>query len=136
VRHQRAPRNFATIFCANRSYQEKRAENGTVENYVSSAIVDADVTIIASHAGVDDVSDVVEMLRHGRRRGYNVAAVFFDNAKSNVTYDIAEFDWQERFLIQNPIVESGAEQEGKIQEQLRLAAEQFGNLLIARTASY
>jgi hypothetical protein len=136
VRHPRAPRNFATIACANRSYQEKRAENGTVENYILRVVPDADVTLVASHAGPGDISDVQDVLRFGRRRGYNMAAVFFENALSNTTADIAELNWQERLLVRNPPVKDGSGREEKIQEQLRLAAVQFGDLLIARTASY
>lgn len=136
VRHPRAPRNFAAIACANRSYQEKRAENGSVENYILRVVPEADVTIVASHAGPSDIPDVQQILRFGRRRGYNVAAVFFDNALSSTTTDIAELDWQERLLIRNPPVRDSESQEQKIQEQLRLAAVQFGDLLIARTASY
>ena len=136
VRHPRAPRNFATLFCANRSYQEKRNENGTVENYISSIVRDADVTIVATHAGSNDIQDVQDLIRFGRRRGYNVAAVLFENALSSVTADISEFDWQERLLIRNPRVRDGDGQDKKIQEQLQLAAVQFGDLLIARTAAY
>ena len=136
VQHPRAPRNFATLFCANRSYQEKRSENGTVENYITSVVDDADVTIVATHAGINDMQDVKDLLRFGRRRGYNVAAVFFENALSDTTTDISEFDWQERLLIRNPTVKAGDRQQEKIQEQLQLAAVQFGDLLIARTAGY
>lgn len=136
VRHPRAPRNFATIACANRSYQEKRTENGSVENYILHVVPEADVTIVASHAGPGDMPDVEEMLRVGRRRGYNMAAVFFENALSSTTADISELDWQERLLMCNPPVREGDGKEEKIQEQLRLAAVQFGDLLIARTASY
>ena len=136
VRHPRAPRNFATIFCANRSYQEKRDENGTVENYVTSVVCDADVTIVATHAGINDMQDVQDLLRFGRRSGYNVAAVFFENALTSITTDISELDWQERLLIRNSIVRAGDQQQEKIQEQLWLAAVQFGDLLIARTAYY
>lgn len=136
VQHPRAPRNFATLFCANRSYQEKRSENGTVENYINTLVVDADVTIVATHAGANDMQDVQDMLRFGRRKGYNVAAVFFENALSDATTDISELAWQERLLIRNPVVRAGDQQQEKIQEQLKLAAEQFGNLLIARTAGY
>ena len=136
VRHHRAPRNFATLFCANRSYQEKRHENGTVENYITSIVGDADVTIVATHAGSNDIQDVRDMIRFGRRRGYNVAAVFFENALSSITADISELDWQERLLIRNPLVKAGDRQEERIQEQLQLAAVRFGDLLIARTTAY
>ena len=135
VTHPRAPRNFATIACANRSYQEKRQENGTVENYMLNVVQEADVTVVASHAGPSDLPDVLEMLKHGRRRGYNLAAVFFENALSTVTSDISELDWQERLLLRNPLVRESQGAEDKIQEQLWLAAVQFGDLLIARTAS-
>lgn len=136
VRHPRAPRNFSTIACANRSYQEKRTENGSVENYILRVVPEADVTVVASHAGPVDIPDVEQMLRFGRRRGYNVAAVFFENALSSTTAAIAELDWQERLLMRNPPVRDGDGQEEKIQEQLRLVAVQFGDLLIARTTSY
>lgn len=136
VKHPRAPRNFATLFCANRSYQEKTDTNGTVENYITSVVDKADVTIVATHAGINDMQDIQDLLRFGRRRRYNIAAVFFENALSATTADISEFDWQERLLIQNPPVEAGDRQQEKIQEQLQLAAVQFGDLLIARTAVY
>jgi len=136
VQHPRAPRNFATLFCANRSYQEKRNENGTVENYINSIVNDADVTIVATHAGFNDMQDVKDLLRFGRRRGYNVAAVFFENALSDITADISELDWQERLLIRNPMVRAGDQQQEKIQEQLQQAAVQFGDILIARTTGY
>lgn len=62
-----------------------------------------------------------------------MAVVFFENALSNVTDDISEFDWQERLLVRNPIVKEGDDQESKIQAQLEAAAVQFGDMLIART---
>lgn len=136
VRHPRAPRNFATIACANRSYQEKRTDNGSVENYILRVVPEADVTVVASHAGPGDIPDVEEMLRFGRRRGYNMVAVFFENAQSSTTSDIAELDWQERLLMRNPPVRESNGREEKIQAQLRHAAVQFGDLLIARTAIY
>ena len=76
------------------------------------------------------------MQKHCRRRGYNVAAVFFENALSKTTADVSEWDWQERLLIRNPVVGAGAEQDAKIQDQLRKAAVQFGDMLIARAAIY
>lgn len=45
-------------------------------------------------------------------------------------------DWRERFLIRNLVVKSGVGQQDKIQEQLRLAEVQFGDLLIARSEGY
>lgn len=134
VRHVRAPRNFETIACANRSYQEKRRDNGTIENYILNVVPVADVTILASHAGQADVSDIEQILRHSRRRGYNVAAVFFENALTAVTSDIAAMDWQERLMLRNPRVRESEGMEEKIQRQLRLAAVQFGDMLIARAA--
>lgn len=136
VRHPRAPRNFATLACANRSYQEKRKENGSVENYILNVIPDADVTIVSSHPSSSEMQDVKDMLRFGRRRGYNMAVVFFENALSSVTDDISELDWQERLLIKNPLVKESDDQENKIQAQLEAAAVQFGDMLIVRTASY
>jgi hypothetical protein len=135
VRHPRAPRNFATLACANRSYQERRADNGTIENYILHVVPEADVTIVSSHAGNTDTADVKGLLRFARRSAYNVAAVFFENAITENTRDIAELDWQERILIRNPPVENGDNKEAKIQEQLQAAAVQFGDLLIARMAS-
>lgn len=117
------------------SLTEMRTENGSVENYILRVVPEADVTIVASHSGTSDVPDVEQILRYGRRRGYSVAAVFFDNALSSTTAGIAELDWQEQLLIRNPPVREGDGQDEKIQEQLRLAAVQFGDLLIARTAS-
>ena len=135
VTHQRAPRNLATIACANRSYQEKRKQNGTVENYILKVVQEADVTIVASHAGSADVADVKDMLKYGRRRGYNIAAVFFENALSTLTSDISELEWQERLLLRNPLVRDGDGATERIQDQLKLAAVQFGDLLIERTAA-
>jgi len=98
-------------------------------------VPEADVTIVASHAGTGDVPDAEQLLRYGRRSGYNVETVFFDNMLSSTAADIAELDWQERLLVRNPPVREGDGQDEKIQEQLRLAAVQFGDLLMARTAS-
>lgn len=136
VRHPRAPRNFATLACANRSYQEKRKENGSVENYILNVVPDADVTIVSSHPSSSEMHDVKDMLRFGRRRGYNMAVVFFENALSNITDDISELDWQERLLVRNPPVKESDDQESKIQVQLEAAAVQFGDMLIARTANH
>lgn len=134
VCHPRAPRNFATLACANRSYQEKRGENGSIENYILNVVPEADATIVASHAGISDILDVKQILRYGRRRGYNMAAVFFENALSDTTKDISELDWQERILLRNPLIPESATSDEKIQKQLNLAAVQFGDMLIARTA--
>ncbi len=136
VRHPLAPRNFSTLACANRSYQEKRRENGTVQHYLSQVVPRADVTIISSHCGTSsDFQELQQILHHGRRHYFNVAAVFFENALSSMAADVAELDWNERLIIPNPMLGGSADREAKIRQQLESGAHQFGDLLINRTAS-
>jgi hypothetical protein len=126
--HPRAPKGLSTIFTCNRSYQEKASEYESVGNYFRKFFQDADVCILSSHTHDDSVQHVEEMIRHLKRRCYNVAGVFWSNDFGNEAQDIALLPWNEVLWIDNPILNNDDE----IDEQLDRVARHFSELIIAR----
>jgi len=132
VTHPRAPRNFATLFTSNRSYQEKLAEYRSVDNYFANFFQDADVCILSSHTSGDSRKHVDEMIRHLWRRCYNVAGVFWSNAFDNNAEEIALLPWQERLWIHNPPLED----KDNIPDRLSDLAHDFAELLLERSRGW
>jgi len=92
-----------TLFTANRSYQEKRADYGTIENYFNSHFRDASVAILSSHSSGARMQ-IQEMIARGHRRFYQVTGVFFSNAVNDEVRDISELpEWDERLFLENPV---------------------------------
>jgi hypothetical protein len=128
VVHPRAPRNFATLFTANRSYQEKVAEYLSVERYFKHYFQDAHVCILSSHAHGSCADDIKAMIEELHCRAYNVGGVFWSNSFENSSKEICKLSWQERLWISNP-TKKGPE---KIQAQIKERADAFADLLIER----
>jgi hypothetical protein len=129
ITHLEIKRKYQTISFANRSYQEKQSEYGTVDEYFKNHFKDTDIAFISSHLVL---SDIKKMIKNGRRRFYNVNGVFWtnsieDNPSDNA--DIAALDWNERFIIFNSL----SDDEETINAQLELIADSIVTLLINRT---
>ena len=123
-----APRRLATLFTANRSFQEKREDYLTVKNYFSKFFREASVAIISSHSHLA-TSEIDEMVCEGKRRFYNVAGVFFSNAIDEEVRDIsATLNWDERVYLKNPPAESPDE----IQTNIVAAAWYLSDLIIGK----
>lgn len=128
ITHPEIKRKYKRISFGNRSYQEKRSEYGTVEEYFSNHFNDCEISFISSHLVANEID---QMISQGKRRFFNVNAIFFSNSiNQNLLSNsqISEFNWDERFLIDNPLV-----QEKSIHNQLNLIAENVVDLLINRT---
>lgn len=130
ILHPEIKRKYKTISFANRSYQEKRSEYGTVEEYFENHFKPCDISIISSHLIPDEV---LEMIRNGKKRFYNVTGVFFSNsidADLETNSQIAVLEWDEKLLIENMTIED----EELIEKQLNDIADNFVTLLANRTS--
>ena len=123
-----APRRLATLFAANRSFQEKRDEYKTVKDYFSNYFKEASVAIISSHSH-SAKAEIEEMIEEGKRRFYNVAAVFFSNAIDDGVRDISSsLNWDERIYLDNPHAENS---EG-IENNIAAASAYMADLIIGK----
>lgn len=129
ITHPRAPRKLATLFTANRSYQEKLDEYESVENYFEKFFTAADICILSSHTSGDSRKQVEEMIHQLSRRCYNVAAIFWSNDFHESAEEISLLPWQERLWIHNPLLED----EDEIREQLVRIASEFSEMLLERS---
>ena len=126
VNHPRAPRAFKTLFTMNRSYQEKVSLYKSVERFFRKKefFKEADACVLSSHLSEEDVS---EMITHLKKRCYNVAGVFWSNAYTRRTAEIALLPWDEKLWIENP-----RRRTDQVDAQLDRLAEHFSQFLIAR----
>jgi len=111
-----------------RSYQESAEEYGTIENYFNNFFNQQDVAVVSSHLNVKQIESIIE---HGKRKFYNVVAVFFTNSimqSPAVNADISALNWDERLIVDNPFV-NGNE---LIDKQLAAAAKSFAKHLIEK----
>lgn len=127
--HSKAPRKLATLFTANRSYQEKLEQYVSVENYFDSFFKDADICILSSHSHGRSLQHVEQMMEELAKRAYNVAGVFWSNDFGLEAKRIAGLSWQERLWIENPLLKG----EEAISAQIKRCAFDFADLLIARS---
>ena len=128
ITHPDIKRKYCRISFGNRSYQEKKGVYGTIDEYFQNHFNDCDITFISSHLIPNDIA---EMIRNGHQRFFNVFGVFLSNSlenKRDLNSQISIFDWDERFLIENPLVD-----QSNIEKQLEIVAESFVDLLTSRT---
>lgn len=121
---------YQTISFGNRSYQEKRNDYGTVDEYFQNHFQQADISFISSHLLE---ADIRQMINNGRQRFYNVAGIFLTNSiESNQAGNsqISLLDWNERFIIENPTTEDN----NQIDKQLNSIADSIVFLLANRTS--
>lgn len=102
IRHPEIKRKYRNASFGSRSIQEKINEYKSVDNYFQNHFRDADVAFVSSHLKVDDIRQIIE---EGKKRYYNVNAVFFSNSiESNGGHnsEISSLNWDEKFVIENP----------------------------------
>lgn len=100
ITHHRAPRRMRTLFTANRSYQEKKGEYVSVENYFRKFFKGADVCVLSSHAGASSRQEIPEMIHQLRIRCYNVGGVFWSNSDPGNSRRAADLPWDDRIALQ------------------------------------
>ena len=121
-------RKYQTIFFGNRSYQEKKEEYGSVDDYFHDHFQSADIAFISSHL---IVADIERMIINGKRLFYNLNGIFWSNSIENnqvANAQISSLDWNERFVIANPT----SEDDWIIQRQLDQIANNITSLIINR----
>ncbi|HEY1632132.1 MAG TPA: hypothetical protein VGF56_12525 [Rhizomicrobium sp.] len=135
VNHDRAPKGLNKLFLANRSLQERKHDFPTVDSYFgvgtgeSKGFKDADLCVLSSHSGPNEVKDVNEMIRHLKRRCYNVSGVFFRNDDWNGMDQLTMLPWTEVLWIDNKHRRSAT----SIEKQLADIGLSLSNFLIARS---
>jgi hypothetical protein len=77
IRSNRFPRAFGKLFIAGRSYEELGRKYKTLEDYFERAFKQVEICFLSTHSERDIAG---EMIRHLRRRGYNVGGVFWSNS--------------------------------------------------------
>ena len=115
-------------YITNYNKHKKKEEYKSVHEYFEKYFKDADICILSSHLVV---ADVAEMINEAKARFYNVSGVFFSNsieAEKNLNSEISKLDWDKRIVLENPLVESGGEDE--ISWQIEKMAEYFTNYLL------
>ena len=123
-----APRRLATLFTANRSFQEKKDEYKTVKEYFSNYFIEASVAIISSHSH-SAILEIDEMIKEGKNRFYNVVAVFFSNSIDAEVKDISSsLNWDERVYLENPFAESAQD----IENNINSASAYLADLIIGK----
>jgi GTPase SAR1 family protein len=128
VTHEYAPKKLSKISLMSRSYQESKDEYETVENYFEKYFQAEDVCILSTHAGKVSFPEIKEIIIEGRKRKYNVGGVFWSNADTKETAEVSLFDWDERFYLENPIIEDNK----MWKEQIDRLAWEFAEMLIRR----
>ncbi len=125
--HPEIKRKYKSISFANRSYQEKIEEYKSVEEYFENHFSDADIAFISTHLIVSHISQMIE---YSRRWYYNVNAIFLSNsisANNSINSQISLLNWDERFIVENPITENW-------ESQLNAIAENIVTLIVNRTS--
>ena len=129
ITHPEIKRKYRTVSFANRSYQEKRDEYGTVEEYFTNHFKDADIAFVSSHLNENQINLII---KHSHARFFNAFGVFFSNSihfNQTVNSAISLLNWDERLLIENPLVDSE-----RFFSQLDLIAENIVDFIINRTS--
>lgn len=129
ITHPEIKRKYRNISFANRSYQEKSDEYGTVEEYFANHFRDADIAFVSSHLNEHQLSLIID---HSHARFFNVFGVFFSNSIhfNQVTNSrISLLNWDERLFIENPLTNSEL-----ILQQLDAIAESIVDFIINRTS--
>ena len=132
ITHKNAPKKLKTIFLINRSLQEQSGKDlprdNVVEGYFENRFRDASVCILSSHAIRTNIAEIEEVIKKGKERKYNIGGVFFSNASTNETAEIALLNWDEKFYLENPVVQDDWE------TQVNDLAKEFSEMLIRRAA--
>ena len=135
--HPHIIRKMRTFSIGNRSYQEKGYQS--VSDYFLNHFQDTDLAFVSSHVtdpnGATYDAEIREIINEGHYKFYNVCGLFFTNSiakNKQANRDISELHWDERWVIDNPLVAEPKQQEA----QLRLAAEELVQMLIQRTRGW
>lgn len=129
ITHPEIKRKYKDASFGNRSYQEKASEYGNVDEYFQNHFNPADISFISSHL---NVGHIIEMIRNGKQRFYNVNAVFFSNSivsNGQQNSDISILDWDERLIIDNVWTDN----EWKMNKQLEAIADNIVFFVVNRT---
>jgi hypothetical protein len=130
ISHPEIKRKYQNISFSNRSLQEKMGTYESIEKYFSDFFEDADIAFIASHLVVPDV---IEIIRNGRQRFFNLYGIFWSNSIAVNPIEnaaIAALDWNERLVINNPHLDD----EGQMNKQLDAIADSIVSLIVNRTS--
>jgi hypothetical protein len=129
IKHPEIKRKYKKISFANRSYQEKREDYISVENFFDFFFKSSDIAFISSHLSIKDIE---EMIKNGHMKFYNVTGIFWSNSIANnqsQNSKISLLSWDERLIIQNPLSDDNTQ----IEKQLNDIAENIVTLLANRT---
>jgi len=131
ITHRGASRHLKTLFTISRSYQEKKQDYGSINDYFQNHFREESVCILSTHSsGCTD--EIREMIEESKARFYNVAGVFFSNAIDDEVREISKaLAWDERLYLDNPFTEDGDAIQNQISEMT-----QFLVRLITRRSHY
>lgn len=130
ITHPEIKRKHQSISFGNRSYQEKVSDYETIDKYFQYHFQPADIAFISSHLVL---SDIQQMITHGKNMFYNVNGVFWTNSIINneaANSQISSLNWNERFVISNPY----SDNEQIIHRQLDQIVDSIVALIINRTS--
>lgn len=128
INHGYAPKKFKKLFIMSRSYHENKDEYKSIERYFNDFFTEGDICILSMHAQRHYLEDIKQSIKEGKKRYYNIGGVFFTNATSEITKEIALLDWDERFLLDNPTTDNPEKQI----EQINGLAWEFAEMVIRR----
>jgi len=131
INHRDALRKIKKLFTINRSIQERMGDYKSVENYFNNYFQDADIAILSSHTGgTNDIAEIESMIVELKNRYYNVNAVFFSNHLNSRTQQIAQLNWHEKIVVNNP------NDDERWERQIEEGARYFGEMLIKKLSIY
>lgn len=108
ITHPEIKRKYNKVSFGNRSYQEVKDRFSSVDEYFKNGFNEQKISFISSHLNEPDIE---EMIVQGKRLFFNVYGVFLTNSiqendwSKQVNKSISELHWDERLVIENPILE-------------------------------
>lgn len=101
-----------------------------VDNYFEKFFKNSDFVILSSHSHNPCITEIEEMIMQLNKRYYNVCSVFFTNHLNVDTSAIAQLNWHDKIVIENPFNPE------KWEEQIKLGASYFAEMLINKANQY
>lgn len=135
ISHPEISIKINSLMIGNRSIQERIPKAFlSIQEYFEKHFKDADICIISSHLSMANLKEIIDSCH---KKFYNIGAVFFSNSIGNsntseLNRDASLLQWDRRFLVTNPLQED----QKVIDEQIRLAAESFSEMIIKRSSTW
>ncbi len=135
ITHPQLSTVVGDMFVMGRSIQEQARFSCVRDYFERGGYQPADICILSSHSGSDNLSDVADFIKELRRDVFNVAGVFFENNTYEDLRNLSELAWDERiWLSNNHIANVRGPDDAKLKVRLQSISNRFQDFLIRRSA--